>query len=97
MLTTGLPASPGAASGRVQSIVVSNYGQAGITVCLDHYVGNADRPIAIQVLLEARLQRFQCIAAPRHNTADRVGNDIAVSVRDQRSARGIGPRCSIVR
>ena len=73
---------PGAAADRVQCIVVSNHRQAGVSVRLDHRTVEAMPidAIAIQILLEARLQRSQRIAGTRHNAPGAVGNDVAVSI-----------------
>src|SRR2546423_717506 len=52
-----------AAADVVQMVVVIGLDQAGRSLCLDHGAGNADRSVAVQVLMKTGLQRFQRRAA----------------------------------
>src|SRR5215813_13315017 len=53
--------------------------QAGRSIIRDHCLGRTDHSIAVEIELEARLERLQGIVTPRHN-ADRVRKVIAAAV-----------------
>src|SRR5262249_27360866 len=53
--------------------------QAGRSIIRDHCLGRTDHSIAVEIKLEARLERLQRIVTPRHN-ADSVRKVIAAAV-----------------
>ena len=67
----------GPAADAVEVEISANLDQAGRTERLDHRGGNADHAVAIEVLVETRLQRFQRAAGSRHQSAGGVGDDVA--------------------
>ena len=44
--------------------LITNLGQTGRAIRLDHGRDNTDLPVTIQVLMEAALKRFQCMLLP---------------------------------
>ena len=55
----------------VKEKMIPNLGQAGRSIGLDHRRGRTDQPVAVQVLVETGLERFQRRARSRHN-ADEI-------------------------
>ena len=60
--------------------MIANRHQAGRSKRLDHHGrGKADYAVAVQILVEGGLQRFQSSAASRHNAND-IGEVVAAAV-----------------
>ena len=67
-------------TGRAQHIVAAGLQQARRAERLDDDRCRADHPVAVQVLLEARLQRSEGVARPGDDPAGAVGDHVAVGV-----------------
>jgi hypothetical protein len=71
----------GGSADRIKKIVVSNLNQAGRASGLNHHLGEieANHPIAVEILLENRLKRFQRRIGPRRG-AENIRDVVAAAV-----------------
>ena len=69
----------GASPAAVEKKTISNLGQTCRSERLNHGVRNADRAVAVQVLMESGLQRLQCRANAGYHPDD-IGDVVAAAV-----------------